>query len=205
MTQQKILLLRYSDFKGFHTIDEHKKVINKSGSCWYGKFGKVISKRYLDDFTKDNLPATLFLFTAGSLHRCKMTEYTYDRPTENYPTYYDTFLFTQKDFIPHVFFKLTSIEKEELNILENFVVVSSGKPILYDLKKSISSFIVIQDKETWVPVSKPRKTKQKKKNNKNKVVHSCIYRLNGMCTNRRSVNYQYECENPNYCLRQKIK
>ena len=30
----------------------------------------------------------------------------------------------------------------------------------------------------------------------------CRYAKNGMCTNRKSVNFRYDCENPNACIRQ---
>ena len=48
----KILLLRYSDFKGVNTINAHKEVVDAVGSCWWAKLGKQPSANYLSSFIK---------------------------------------------------------------------------------------------------------------------------------------------------------
>lgn len=37
---EKMLLVRYSDFLFSNCIEEHKKIIEKNGYCWFGKVGK---------------------------------------------------------------------------------------------------------------------------------------------------------------------
>jgi|GEM_PF-524360 len=207
MQHPKILLLRYSDFQGNDTIKEHQKVIETQGYCWFGKFGKKISPKYLSTFMEDNTPCTVFLYTAGVLHKCQMNEVSYERPDSGYPDYYDSFLFQKENFTPQVFFKLTSIEPITLDSLEQYVVVSSGKAIIYDLKKTISSFIIIQDKDAWIPPIKKERVIKEKPHTQKKAANStsCVYRKNGTCTNRRCINYSYECERPTMCAKQKTK
>jgi len=203
----KVLLLRYSDFQGYDTIKEHEAIIAASGYCWFGKFGKIISAKYLTKFMMGRAPYIVFLYTAGVLHKCQMDAVTYERPSTGYPEYYDSFLFKKEDFTPHVFLRLISIEPISLDALEQYVVVSSGKPILYDLKKTISSFIIIQDKDNWAPpVKKERAKKEKTLAQTNpRDPNSCIYQKNNMCTNRRCVSYSYECDRPSSCIKQKVE
>ena len=203
----KALLLRYSDFQGYDTIEEHKAVIHSFGYCWFGKFGKKISSKYLSQFMGDSTSCMVFLYTAGVLHKGQMNAVSYERPINGYPVYYDDFLYKKEDFIPQVFLRLTSIESVALDTLEQYVVVSSGKPILYDLKKTISSFIIIQDRDDWVPpVKKRRVVKEKPVQRVNPVnTNSCVYRKGGSCTNRRCINFSYECDRPSSCAKQKLE
>ena len=201
-----ILLLRYSDFHGVDTINEHAAVAIRDGFCWWAKLGKTPSPQYIEKFMACETHNAL-LYTAGALHRCSVLEISSERPTQNYPDYYDRDIFSLRDSLPNLFFKITNVEPVELSLLEDYVVMSSGKPALHDLKKTISSYFVIQHKDYWVePVKKERKSSATKKESKSSTSNSsCIYRKDGVCDNRRCINYQYECERPSQCIKQKIK
>lgn len=197
----KVLLLRYSDFHGVNTIQEHINTLEKNGFCWWAKLGKQPSEKYLKDFCNQEEP-TILLYTPTVLHICDFGGVITERPQTGYPNYYLTDIFG-KENEPHIYFKLNSIKKIDVNFLADYIVTSSEKEALYDLKKTISSYMFLQHKDA---PRKPKRQKQEKK--KEKIVldkHSCTYRKAGMCDNKRCINYQYECLHPEICIKQKIK
>lgn len=199
---EKILLLRYSDFHGVDTISAHQEVVNKDGMCWWAKIGKQPSEKYISEIREQKNPHCL-LYTPGVLHLCQLGEIIEHRPESNYPDYYVRDIFG-KENEPRVYFGLLSIEKIELSFLENYIVSASEKEVLYDLKKTISSYMFIQHKDA---PRKPKVTRQKRKETKKEIVNKndCVYRKDNLCSNRRCINFLYECLRPQMCLKQKIK
>lgn len=200
----RILLLRYSDFRGIDTIKEHKKMIKENGFCWWAKIGKRPTEKYLEPFIKqDN--AQILLYTPGSLFLCRCGGIIFERPKDNYPNYYLKNIFGT-ELEPDVFFKLESLQKVELSILEDYIVSSSGKEVFYDLKNTISSYMYIQHKDVPIKQKKQRVKKEKEKSFiSEEEKRSCVYRNDGICNNKRSVNYLFECYRPESCIKQKIK
>ena len=151
---------------------------------------------------------TALLYTPGRnrqgiLHRCEVGDIKRGRPDTAYPKYYERDIFNAENE-PDVYFKMLSIESIDMSFLEDYVVAASGKPVIYDLKKSISSYMYIQHKDA------PRKEKTTKKQVKKKAapelkvdMKSCAYKKDGKCGNRSCVNYLYDCERPSNCLKQK--
>lgn len=101
-TKDKILLLRYSDFHGVNTIEEHIKVVKKKGACWWAKLGKTPSPKYISKYL-ENKSRIAFLYTAGSLHKCHVLDISDKRPEDSYPAYYDRDIFTNDEDVPSVF------------------------------------------------------------------------------------------------------
>lgn len=196
---EKILLLRYSDFHGVDTIAAHQKVIAETGHCWWAKIGKQPRELYLKEFLEQEKKFVL-LYTAGWLYKSELGCVLRQRPQSNYPDYYERDIFGQEDE-PSVFFDLLSIQKLPLSFLDDYVICSSGKEVMHDLKKTISSFMFIQDKSLPLPPKpEPRKRKLKKTIlNQN----SCVFMKNGKCANRSCINYEYDCLRPRYCVKQR--
>lgn len=197
----KVLLLRYSDFHGIDTIKAHAEVIQENGRCWWAKIGKQPSQKYLQDFVEQNEKIVL-LYTAGALFIGRLGSVRRGRPESCYPSYYERDIF-DKDNEPEVYFELLSIEEIELDFLEEYVICSSGKEVLYDLKKTISSYMYIQHKSIPLPPKPERKPKKVKPRKAVLDKNSCIYKKQGNCGNRNCINYKYECERPQYCIKQK--
>ena len=129
-------------------------MIEQDGSCWWAKISKTPSSSYIAKYMAVE-PHLGFLYTAGSLYKCTIEEVSNNRPTEKYPNYYDRDIFTKLEKAPSLFFKMTSIEQVDLSVLDNYVVESSGKPAQHDLKKTISSYFLLQHKDDWSePVKK---------------------------------------------------
>ena len=142
------------------------------------------------------------MLSIGKLVLCDCEGILRERPNNNYPAYYDRDVYSL-EHEPKVYFKLKYIKELELNFLDDYIVRSSEKEVLYDLKKTISSYMFILHKDApRKPKPKPRirKTSIKPLNSK-----ECIYRLNEACTNKRCINYKYECIHPDLCTKQKIK
>lgn len=197
----KILLLRYSDYHGIETVNVHAQVISEVGKCWWAKIGKQPSQKYLKEYLEQKERVCL-LYTPGILHICKLGGVVFERPKDSYPAYYDEYIFG-KENEPKTYFELLEIKPIDMSFLEDYVVSVSGKEALYDLKKTISSFIFIQHKDAPRKERKkriPAEIKKKEINNKD-----CKYRVDGCCNNKSCVNYKYECLRPEYCVKQKIK
>lgn len=201
-----ILLLRYSNYHGIDTIDEHKKVIDKNGYCWFGKIGKIPSQKYISTFQKeeDNIA---YLYTYGILHECRISEISFERPIDGTPSYYEHELYIKEDLTPQIFFKLDYIKEADVDILDNYLVVSSGKDIKYDLKKSISSFYLIRDKKAGFTPRKKRQTNTTTFSppKKAKIPKDCVFNDNNTCLNPKCINYNYDCIGAQRCVKQKSK
>lgn len=197
---EKILLLRYSDFHGVDTVAAHQEVVQKNGRCWWAKIGKQPSEKYVSEIRKQKEPYCL-LYTPGVLHICRLGDILDHRPDKNYPEYYESDIFGIENE-PQIYFELLSIEKIDLSFLDDYIVSSSEKEVLYDLKKTISSYMFIQHKDA---LRKPKPVKKKREEKKPVVIYknSCVYQKDGMCSNRRCINYQYECLRPQMCIKQK--
>jgi len=197
----KILLLRYSDFNGVDTIAEHKNVLASKGHCWWAKLGKQPGKKYLKPFL-EKAYKTVLLYTSGKLYKCALGKVINGKPEKDYPEYYNSDIFGTISE-PSIFFELLSIEKLEVSFLNDYIVTASGDKVLYALKKSISSYMYIQHKDTPLP---PKPTPGNRKNSmQNGIIDntSCQFKKNGKCNNKYCVDYEYECNNPRYCFKRR--
>lgn len=201
-TTNIVLLLRYSDFNGIDTIKEHENIIRDKGFCWWVKLGKTPSSTYIQKFRETHSDIA-FLYTAGILYKCRILDISNNIPLDSYPKYYDRDIFPIPSNANVLFFKITDIEPIPLDELENYLVLRSGKSVLYNLKKSISSYFLIQNKDNWVkPIHNIRQKRIEKKQqpsiNKSSI---CKYQKASLCSNRLCINYGYQCERPNMCLK----
>lgn len=194
---EKILLLRYSDFHGVDTICEHRAVLARSGHCWWAKIGKQPGLKYMTEFMSQE-ERIILLYTSGKLYKCEMGSVVHGRPYKDYPQYYERDIFGTASE-PSVFFELLSMVELPLSFLQDYVVCRSGKEVLHDLKNSISSYMLIQDKQQ--PIVQPQKRGSRPRLIVDK--YSCEYKVDGKCTRKSCINYGLECKRPQYCIKQK--
>lgn len=197
---QKLLILRYGKQIIEDCIELHRKKIDDIGYCWFGKLGIVPSKKSMDAMLDENKPM-LILYARSSAFICEVSEVIYDKPEEGYPDYYQTELFDKLTF-PTVYFKLISIEPLSLDALEKFTVVSSGNTAINTLMHSMSSFLFVSYGKSPIVVEKPKEVEKIAKREK-LAENDCVYRKKGRCSLRGFVNYQYECDRPSNCIKQK--
>lgn len=197
---QNLLVLRYGKQIIENCIELHKEKIDELGYCWFGKLGTVPSKKSIDAMLNEENPM-LILYARGSAYICEVSEVMYDKPNKGCPDYYQVELFDNLSF-PTVYFKLNSIEPLDINDLEKFTVVSSGNTAINTLLHSMSSFLFVSFGKSQCIVDKPKEKKKAVKKEK-LAENDCVYRKDGRCGLRSFVNYQYECDRPANCIRQK--
>ena len=191
----------------YDCIKQHTEVIDKLGYCWFGKIGVALSIKAIHSKLNEERMYVI-LYCQGKAHLCDLLEVSEDRPETGYPTYYDSFLFG-RGIHPQMFFKLGSIMPMSSEELAECTILSSGKPMVETVSRSMASFFYAEypeDRREIDPletkaVKKPKKAVRKKAAVVDK--NSCVYRKDGLCTNRRCVNYQYDCDRPSSCVKQK--
>ncbi len=199
---QRFLVVRFGTNIIANCIEEHQEVIRKNGYCWFGKIGVVPSKKALDDVLSRDNPIVM-LYTRNHAYECSLSEVITEKPEEGYPDYYETELFEQGRY-PKSYYKLTSIKEIPIGELSKYVVVSSKNELMNTLNKSMSSYFYAEypNKEAVRnELSQVKPTVSQKK--ELLPVNDCKYQKEGRCTLKGFVNYQYECERPSTCMRQK--
>mgnify|MGYP000198128905 FL=1 len=197
---QKLLILRYGKQIVDDCIELHQEVIENTGFCWFGKLGTVPAKKSIEAMLSEENPM-LILYARNNAFICKVSDVIYDKPINGFPDYYRTELYDKKKF-PTVYFKLTSIEVMNVMELNKFIVVSSGNRAINTLMHSMSSFLFVSYGKSLDIEDKVVSMKKSVKKEET-VSADCMYRHDGYCGLKGFVNYQYECERPNNCIRQK--
>ncbi len=193
-TGQCLLVLRYSLSYKKNIIDLHKELIEKQGFVWYGKLGNETSQKIIAEIFAAKNPA-LLLFKKDKAFLCGVEEITGNKPQSGYPKYYD-----DEYICPGCYYKLTSIDEVEVDII-NELIVRSSKRLLSDTlsRQCTSSCFFVSYKELLPLKAKSIKKPEKRKLSKN----DCIFKRSGKCTNRSFINFGYECERPSECSKQK--
>ena len=135
---KELVCLRYADFKGIDTIEEHNELIEKQGYAWFGKAG---SKPKVDrlDIMLENKPAFIILKSKVGYFICEFEEYSLDRPNDgDYPEYYKDHVLS--DMHISMWFKILKIKKVLDTMKMEKIVVSSSKRTVPDvIRHSMSS------------------------------------------------------------------
>lgn len=197
---QKILILRYGKQIVEECIKLHQEIIEDLGYVWFGKLGTAPGKNSIDSMLDEEQPK-LILYARGEGYLCSVEEVSYNTPTDGYPEYYQKELF-EKLIYPSIYFKLITIEKIEISDLDELTVVSSGNSALNTLMHSMSSFLFVSYGRAAREEIKPKKSVKPAKREPLSD-NDCIYRKDGHCGLKGFVSYQFECERPSSCMRQK--
>ena len=139
---RKILVLRYGTNILQNCIEEHIKVCEDNGFCWFGKIGRAPSVKAINDVF-ENEKGAVILYSKDECYLCKAEGISYDQPKCGYPSYYDDYIYN-KGLSPSMYVKLTSIEKISTNDLEKLVVSSSKNKLITTLNKSMLSYLTQQ-------------------------------------------------------------
>ena len=198
----KTLVLRYANNIVPDCIEQHIKVFEETGYCWFGKLGKAPGEKILTQIVSKEAKDNIILYMRGKAFLCSCDEYSLKKPLEGYPLYYDTEFGRFGFSDPSIYFRLYGIK--EIDLKKYKYVVSSSKNALQDtLNKSMNSFFVAEKGD-------PAKDKNLRGKEVNKEILStetndCVYKKEKKCTLKSFVNYGYICERPQSCVRQKKK
>ncbi len=191
------LVVRFGNNIKTNCINEHKRVLEEYGKCWFGKLGRVPSSGLLKSVVDNN--GKLLLYSAQESYWCDFTSISYERPNSYYPSYYDDLLYKEQKE-PSIYFELTNIEDADMTSIEKYIVSSSGRNLTDTLRRSMNSFFLIE------PKGKDTNLKVKEIHTKKHgciVKNECKYRIDGVCGKKGFVSYQYECDRPSVCIGQK--
>ena len=192
-------------------IQLHKNVISKYGYCWFGKIGVAPSENSIfHKLNEEELFAVLY--RQGIIHLCRFDKISFDKPSGGYPVYYESYFFN-RNITPSIYFRLLSIEEMDYSVFAKCVSLGSGNKLLDTVSRSMASFFygILPDSTYVKPVKKEKRIEntdekkiRSKVNTKGKIVeNSCKYSKDGICTCKSSVNYEYACERPSTCIKQK--
>lgn len=202
--KQKLLIVRYGTEINSDCIELHKKLIEQYGFCWFGKIGVVPSKASITPVMREERPA-IILYNRKGVFLCDVEEIIYSKPPAGYPDYYEQDLFANYMY-PKCYMKLTSIDEINIDDVAGFYVVSSGNSALDTLNNSMSSFLFITRGQLSESEKRTIKESKRKESNVKRPMlpsNDCIYRKNGICTLKTCISYEFECERPSMCLKQK--
>ena len=201
---QKLLIIRYGVDIEKDCISLHQQIITSKGYCWFGKIGIApLSGRYTPVLQERN-PA-IVLYNKQGTYLCSFLDICFSKPVDGFPDYYRNAFFEKNSF-PKCYFKLGSITELTKERLSDFYVVSSGNDALTTLNKCMTSFLYVSYNK--LSDTELEKIQSKKGNMQKEVVTSlsvndCIYRNDGTCTLKTCINYQYECDRPSMCAKQR--
>lgn len=203
----RFIVLRYSNGI-YDCIQQHKNVLSQYGYCWFGKIGMAPSAQNIRSILDpDRMLAVLYC--QGDAFLCSVLDLSENRPSEGYPHYYESFMYNRAIF-PKMYFKLGSIEKLDKDVFAKCIAFKSRKPLYDTVSRSMASFFYGEypSEETTIQITRPEKKEKKaptKKDNSKKAVdvNSCVFQIDGICQNRRCISYQYECDRPRSCAKQK--
>lgn len=78
---QRFLVIRYGVNIVGNCIDEHKKILDEKGYCWFGKIGVVPSKKVIDEVMNSEQP-TIILYSRDHAYECGLESVMHDKPKE---------------------------------------------------------------------------------------------------------------------------
>lgn len=127
---EKLLVLRFSTYKKYDFIEEHRKIIDATGSVWILKIGRKVPNKTLAEIQSKSAGLILKApkVAGGKYYYCKMINSLNSKPTDEmeFPSYYrqlmkDMYWFSMDGTWIKVaeFVELTNEEVAELKLLSN--------------------------------------------------------------------------------------
>ena len=90
--KKKMLVLRFSNYKKYDFLQEHKNVINRDGATWFLKLGKPVPQKSLEEILAGSKSLILKSpkVQGDKYYYCKMLDARNTKPdsTMAYPDYY---------------------------------------------------------------------------------------------------------------------
>lgn len=181
INDEKILVLRYNEKYIPHCIERHIDIEKQLGYVWYAKCGAKVAKKTIDNIIKYN--ATLMLYSPQNVYKAKILEYTYEKPKVGYPEYYNDGVFPIEKVA--IYLKLNQIEIIAENVIDNLVVMSTGKRVADIFYHSSCSNVYARYLEL--------------NNSELRTARSCSFNKNGICDNTYSLYYGDICDKALKC------
>lgn len=138
-TNEEIVVLKFSEAIKTNCMEEHIRVIEEKGFCWYGKVGKSISEKIINLIMNSENRNMLF-YKKNGLYIAKVEAVTDKVQVENVPEYYKDLLYSEMNY-PNTFFKISKLKPIELAYLDNFNT-TTGKRLSEAIVRCMNPVIV---------------------------------------------------------------
>lgn len=138
----KTVAIRYSDnIAPLGTIEEHRRVIEKYGFAWFGKFGSPIAAKVAEEIMLLADPRILLIKSGGAERywACIGEISRTPPPKEHVPNYYQHL---RNDI--QCWLKVYTFERASKDIMSRCIVASSGRLLSESSKSSLSPFFIIE-------------------------------------------------------------
>ena len=123
------------------TIAAHQELIDKNGFVWYGKLGMPLSAKVADALMSNESPRFLLIHSGKSnrywVYVDKVQRET--PPRNEIPQYYREMA---TDF--KFWFRAIKIDRAESDVMSKCKVASSGEPLSYVSRSSMSPYFIIE-------------------------------------------------------------
>lgn len=153
--KKKMLLLRFSNYKHFDFVSEHKKVLSENGYVWMLKIGKRIPDKRLTEVF--NEPSALILKApkdAGGKYYVAVVERTVNSsPTDGmvYPAYYNELIDDENmwiaDSLDGTWFCIVSMEQLPDEMVSHLRLSSNDKAVEDVLSKTRSATVYVYSED----------------------------------------------------------
>lgn len=132
--KEKLLVLRFSTYKDFDFIEEHRQIINNNGAVWMLKLGKPVPDRTLREILLGS--AGLILKApksiGGKYYYCQMLDAQNMKPNNEmkFPEYYKKLL---EDMfwlsMDGTWIKVNNFIELEKEVIPSFKLMSNDRPL----------------------------------------------------------------------------
>lgn len=153
MDESSMLLLRYSSYKKYDFIREHKNIIHKKGSVWMLKVGKCVPENKLQKMYENG--GVIYLRSPKNegekFYKATIKAYYLGEPKRNmiFPQYYNEMLNDEDlwlvDSLRGTWFEVVEIKEIAQAQAERLKLVSNGKRAVDVLSCTRSSMLYVNE------------------------------------------------------------
>lgn len=159
--EEKMLLMRFANYKKHSFVDEHNSIVADDGSAWMLKLGRRVPTEKLDELFKAD--ESLLLLKApkdsgGGYYSTKVLQAFNGSPQKNmrYPKYYDEIMKDEElPVIPSLegtWFRITKITALPDETVSSLKVCSNKKPVVDVLASTRSSTVYVYSELAMIEI-----------------------------------------------------
>jgi len=146
--EEILIVVRYSNKYEKECILKHQEVIDKYGFVWFGKCGNVIRKENAESVLSQDKPKIILYSRTGS-YICELKDISYEKQEKNIPAYYKELIDSKDEcgyelFKPSMYYALSSIQEIDSELLNQFVILKSGKNLYEIINKTMTTQMIVK-------------------------------------------------------------
>lgn len=144
-----ILIMRVNDYKGYHFVNEHDRLIKDAGYVWMLKAGKKIPESRMEAVLRDggHIIFRGSKASGGKYHYARAEEVRYGVSDDSmmFPEYYRMMVSDPSlwafDSLDGTWLKLTLLQEIKPEVVQRIKLISNGKSVDEAMRSSMTSFL----------------------------------------------------------------